>query len=212
MVTEERIITLKKNSLEEYLSVSKASILPSLRSTGGKVLCVLRGLVGSTADTLTQLTVFKNLDAWQTSQGAWVNDNDQLIQKQTIRLLRTLGTRPNPNTMLPPEDRRLIYQYKSDLVSPSNFSEFILCNEEGVWPEVEKEGASALGMWTLSSTTLPVEIITLTGYESVSHWEKLHFRDMPIEEKDIWNRELQLMKRLESITETRRLDLMISAE
>ena len=67
-------------------------------------------------------------------------------------------------------------------------------------------------MWTPSSTTTPVEIVTLTGYESVSQWEKLHFIGMPMKENDIWNRELQLMERLESLTLTRKLSLMISAE
>ena len=110
MVTEERIITLKKNGVEEFLTLSKSSIWPSLRSTGGKVLCLLKGLVGDTSDTLIQLTVFKNFDEWQTSQGAWVIDNDDLVQRQNVRLLRTLGTRPNPDIILPPEKRRLIYQ------------------------------------------------------------------------------------------------------
>ena len=212
MVTEERIITLKKNGVEEFLTLSKSRIWPSLRSTGGKVLCILKGLVGDTTDTLIQLTVFKNFDEWQTSQGAWVIDNDDLVQSQTVRLLRTLATRPNPDIILPPEKRRPMYQYKIDIVSPSNFSEFILCNEEGLWPEIEKEGASVLGMWTPSSTTTPVEIVTVTGYESVSQWEKLHFIDMPMKENDIWNRELQLMERLESLTMTRKISLMISPE
>jgi len=211
MVTEERIITFKEKGLEDYLTISKGNILPSLRSTGGKVLCMLKGLVGRTPDSLTQLTFFENLESWQTSQGAWITDNDGLIQNQTVRLLRTLGSRPNPKVTVPPEQRRLIYQYESSTISPTDFSEFILCNEEGVWPEVEKKGASVLGMWALSSTTSPVEIITLTGYETVSHWEELHFRDMTQQDDNIWSRELQLTQRLKSIVKTSRLDLMISA-
>ena len=212
MVTEERIITLEKNRYDDYLAILKSDVLPSLRSAGGRVLCILQGLIGSTSDSLTQFTIFENLESWQTAQGAWISEHESSVQNQSVRLLRTLGSRPTLKTTIPPEARRRIYQYERSIISSSDLSEFVLCNEEGVWPEMEQNGASILGMWTLSSTGSPLEIITLTGFESVSHWDKLYFKDIAQHDSNIWDRELQLINRLKVITKTSRLELMISAE
>lgn len=57
-----------------------------------------------------------------------------------------------------------------DAVAP-NLGEFVHCSENGIWPRIESQGASILGLWATTASTSPLEVTLLTGYHGPAHWE-----------------------------------------
>ena len=211
MITEERRSVLGSESLiGEYLSTCRNTIWPSIRASGGSIICVLSGLIGKPTSHILQMTSYRDLESWQTAQGAWSVGPESLLTEETVRLLKPVATRPKDT--IPPEDRRSLYGYRTFFISPNDLSEFVRCSEEGVWPRIETMGACILGMWTTLASTSPLEVILLTGYHDTSHWEQTRLTPAQPESLDtdasIWDRETALRSRGTELTLKTYLELM----
>lgn len=211
MITEERLVHLSQGQLPQYLDLIRNTISPSIRASGGRILCLLQGLIGSPSTKLIQMTQFENIEAWQLAQGAWTVNREEHIIQESTRILKPISSRPKE--IVPPEDRRTIYGYRKFTISPSSITEFAVCSEEGIWPRLEKEGACILGMWSNAESVTPSEVILLTGYHSLDHWESTRFHsESPNEKDDLWNRESALRSRREQLTLQTFVEIMTSAD
>ena len=211
MITEERTVHLSQGQLSPYLEFIKNTISPSIRASGGRILCLLQGLIGSPSTKLLQMTQYENIEAWQLAQGAWTTNREEYIIQESTRILKPISSRPKEIT--PPEDRRAIYGYRKFTVSSSSIAEFTVCSEEGIWPRLEKDGACILGMWSNAESVSPSEVILLTGYNSLTHWESTRFTsESPTEDNDLWNRESALRSRREQLTLQTFVEIMMSAD
>ena len=211
MITEERTVHLSQGQLSPYLELIRNTISPSIRASGGRILCLLQGLIGSPSTKLLQMTQYENIEAWQLAQGAWTTNREEYIIQESTRILKPISSRPKEIT--PPEDRRAIYGYRKFTVSSSSIAEFTVCSEEGIWPRLEKDGACILGMWSNAESVSPSEVILLTGYNSLAHWESTRFpSESPTEDNDLWNRESALRSRREQLTQQTFVEIMMSAD
>ena len=211
MITEERTVHLSQEQLSPYLELIRNTISPSIRASGGRILCLLQGLIGSPSTKLLQMTQYENIEAWQLAQGAWTTNREEYIIQESTRILKPISSRPKEIT--PPEDRRAIYGYRKFTVSSSSIAEFTVCSEEGIWPRLEKDGACILGMWSNAESVNPSEVILLTGYNSLTLWESTRFSsESPTEDNDLWNRESALRSRREQLTLQTFVEIMMSAD
>lgn len=212
MLAEERKTIIKKSGLSEYLAYCRSNVWPSIRTAGGQILCVVGGVIGKPKTHLVQITSFNNFDDLKTSQGAWAVDRSEFIEHEEVSLLQSISTRPKE--IIPPEDRRPFYGLRKFYISSSNVKEFVECSEDGIWPRMEKMGASIIGMWTTLSSTTPTEITLLTGYNSPTHWEQTRFDSIQSNKSQdqIWDREEALRNRRNDITLNTYVDFMESVE
>ena len=214
MITEERKSIVSAGSIDEYLTLCQNTIWPSLRASSGRVLCMLNGMIGNPTSHILQMTAYQDLESWQTAQGAWSIERDSLLEKESVRILRSVSSRPKDT--ITPEDRRPVYGYRRFLISPSDLSEFVTCSEEGIWPRIEKMGASILGMWTPMASSSPLEVVLLTGYNGPAHWEETRF-DNRTDEVDgdvdeLWSREEALRERRTQLTQETWVEMMKSTD
>ena len=107
MITEERRSVLEIESRSNYIELCRNTIWPSLRASGGKVICMLTGMIGRPSTHLLQMTSYSDLQSWQTAQGAWSVNREALLRQESVRLLMPIASRPKDT--VPPEDRRSVY-------------------------------------------------------------------------------------------------------
>jgi len=215
MITEERkSVLVSQSKKEDYLSICHNAIWPSIRASGGRVVCMLSGLIGKPTSHMLQMTSYDDLESWQTSQGAWSTERESFLEEESVRLLKPVAERPKD--IIPPEDRRPVYGYRKFLISPSDLNEFVTCSEEGIWPRLENLDACVLGMWTTMASTSPLEVILLTGYHGPCHWEQTRFTDEQSGnfdfEENIWDREKALRDRRIELTQNTWVELMRSTD
>ncbi|MEC9278099.1 MAG: hypothetical protein VYC23_02205 [Chloroflexota bacterium] len=211
MITEERRTILDEETVSDYIYTCQSTIWPSIRASGGSVLCMLNGMIGSPASHMLQMTSYENTESWQTGQWAWTTDRESLVKEETVRMLRPVSSRPKKT--VPPEDRRAVYGYRRFFISPTDLSEFVTCSEEGIWPRIESMGACILGLWTTTASTSPLEVILLTGYDNPTHWDETRFYNAKEKVADtLWDREEELRKRRVDITQKTWVELMRSID
>ena len=104
MITEERRTILDKESISDYISTCQSTIWPSIRASGGSVLCMLNGMIGSPASHMLQMTSYENTESWQTGQGAWTTDRENLVKEETVRILRPYLPGQRKRSLLKTED------------------------------------------------------------------------------------------------------------
>ena len=109
MITEERKSIVSAGSIDKYLTLCQTKIWPSLRASSGRVLCMLNGMIGKPRSHMLQMTAYQDLESWQTAQGAWSIERDSLLEKESVRILRSVSSRPKDT--IPPEDRRPVYVF-----------------------------------------------------------------------------------------------------
>ena len=112
---------------------------PSLESHGGKVICLMKGLIGLSPTTLVQLTSYNDIQAWDDSQDSWPSQPEQFVERETVRVLKPISQRPK--NVIPVVDRRPVYGYRKFIISPNDLSEFVTCSENGIWPRIKSMGA-----------------------------------------------------------------------
>ena len=185
--------------------------MPSLKSHGGEVICLMRGLIGLSPTTLVQITSYNDIHSWDGSQDLWPSLREQFVERESVRLLKPVSQRPKK--MIPIEDRRPIYGYRKFIISPDDLSEFVTCSENGIWPRIESMGACILGMWTTTTSTTPMKVILLTGYHSPSHWEQTRYAPENMgASKELWDREMSYRSRRVELTKTTKVNLMTSLD
>ena len=194
-VYEQRQVTLRKGALEEYVQQIRELQWPQLDNDEARVLCLLHGMIGYPVDDVIQITRFTDIGAWQRSQGKDPLPANPLVEKEDVRLLRSVASRPKPQ--VPAEDRREVYGYHRFFIRAEDLPEFVRCSETGVWPRIETQDACILGLWTTLAATDPLEVALLTGYHSVTHWEETRgARPMPQGfDPDLWERSVRLRAR-----------------
>ena len=193
IVYEQRQITVSKGGLDEYVQHARDRLWPRLQAQGGSILCFLNGLIGYPIDEVIQITRFPGWSAWMRFQSSL--PGNQLVEKEEVRLLRPVASRPKPH--VPPEDRRAVYGYHRFFIRPADLDEFVHCSQDGVWPRIETQGANILGLWTTLAATDPLEVALLTGYDGPAHWEETRgTRPRPEDfDPDLWEHSVHLRAR-----------------
>ena len=195
MIFEERRTVVGPGRLDDYISVCHAHLWPSIRASGGKVICLLSGLIGDPQNELVQITSWRSLYAWEKGQTATRADLPGMYQSEQVRLLRPIASRPK--SVIPERDRRPYYGFRRFFIDPADMDEFVHCSEDGIWPRIEAMGASILGLWTPTAATSPMEIVLATGYHSPSHWEQTRYegtRPLGVD-RELWDKENALRRR-----------------
>ena len=108
-------------------------------------------------------------DAWLEAQSAYAFDRMELVVDEEVRLLRSVSIRPKD--VIEESDMRPFYGHRRFHIDPGDLDEFVHCSENGIWPRIESQGASILGLWTTVASTSPLEVTLLTGYHGPAHWE-----------------------------------------
>jgi len=199
MIYEERQTLTHSRSADTYLEYFKANFCPRLRPKGGQPLCLLSGLIGDPANQYLQITAFENVEAWETAQREIPPPPVDIVESESVRLLKPIASRPKPQ--VPLGDRRAVYGCRRFLINPEDISDFVSSSEYGIWPRIESQGACVLGLWTTIATTQPMEILLLTGYHSLSHWEETRVNSRQQENV------AQTLRQRESPLRDRRIDL-----
>ncbi len=201
MIYEERRTVVGAGKLDDYISVCNAELWPSIRASGGRVICQLSGLIGNPQNELVQISSWRSLYAWEKAQTAEGADMSSVCESEEVRLLRAISTRPK--SVIPARDRRPVYGFRRFFIDPSDLDEFVHCSEEGIWPRIESMGACILGLWTTIATTSPAEIVLATGYHSPSHWEETRYdgtRPLGVD-RVLWENENALRRRRVEMTQ-----------
>ncbi len=169
-IYEERHTSLDRGAFAAYLELCREQTWPAVAGQGGRVLCLMSGLIGAPATELLQVTAFPDFAAWERTQKVAASRRGDLVEAEEVRLLRAIAARPKD--VLPDDDRRAVYGYRRFSTRASDLEEFAMCSGEGVWPRIEAQGACILGLWTTMAATDPQEVILLTGYHGPAHWEE----------------------------------------
>lgn len=167
MIYEERRITLRRGQLDAYASHLRDFVRPNL--DGGEILCLLSAAIGGPVEAILQMTRFADYDAWLEAQSAYGADRMELVADEEVRLLRSVSVRPKD--VIEESDMRPFYGHRRFHIDPSDLDEFVHCSEDGIWPRIESQGASILGLWATLASTSPFEVTLLTGYYGPAHWE-----------------------------------------
>ena len=210
MILEERNTSLFANKTNSYMEICRDSIWQSIRSSNGSIICSASGFIGNPKTNILQIIAYPDIESWQTSQGAWSSVENSLIKKETVRILRPIDS--DSKSSISPEERKNIYEYQKFIIDPVYLNEFTTCFKESIYKNFESLGISFLGIWTLASSSNPLEIIQMTGYDNINHWEECRLKifDTNNESDELWDREKALRDRLEEITIERSLNLVKS--
>ncbi len=193
MLYEERRTTLKSGLLDAYTAHLRDVVRPSL--AGGEILCLLSAAIGDPAESVLQITRFPDYAAWLEDQSAYGPDRMELVANEEIRLLRSVSARPK--AVVEDSDMRPFYGHRRFHIAPRDLDEFVHCSENGIWPRIESQGASILGLWAGVASTSPLEVTLLTGYHGPAHWEATRQYDGQPEGMDeaMWEHSLELHRR-----------------
>jgi hypothetical protein len=168
---EERRTVIGRDAFKEYDALCRETLWPCQKERGGQVLCRLGGHMGEPAQELRTLTAFPDLSSWQAAQAAGLPDRlYDLVEEESVRLLRPITSRPR--RPVPREDRRPLYGYRRFFIRHHDLSEVAVLSENGVWPRFESHGCAVLGLWTSAAATARQEVLLITGYHSLAHWEE----------------------------------------
>ena len=212
MLYEERFTQLNRGALGEYLRWHREDQRGVIRENGGRVVCVMAGLIGSPATELLQVTRYPDFDAWQGGHSVTFPRSAELVESEDVRLLRTIAARPKES--LPDEDRRAVYGYRRFFTRAADLDEFAHCSGDGVWPRIEAQGACILGLWTTLASTEPQEVVLLTGYNGPGHWEDTR-GNLPMPagfDPELWERGQRLGARRNELTLKSWVKLMRAVE
>ncbi len=199
-VFEERRTSLRRASVQQYLRLCREESLPALQGLGGRLLCLLSPIIGAPATDVVQIAELPDVEAWEKAQSILPTARGELIEAESVRLLRAVSSRPK--TSLPADDRRSVYGLRSFFIRPSDLDEFVLCSERGLWPRIEAQGACILGMFATAARTDPLEVVLVTGYHGPGHWEETR-GNVPMPEgfdKALWDESTRLSNRRNEMT------------
>ncbi len=170
VIFEERQTVLKRGAFREYYHQRRERIFSELSQHGADVICVLSGLIGHYPQELFEITRFPDISAWRDCQNILAGDSRDLVESEKVRQLRAITSRPP--AVQTPEDAGLMYVYRQFYVRPDDIEEFAALSIEGVWPRFDAHEAKILGLWTPLARTEIQEILLITGYRSMAHWEE----------------------------------------
>lgn len=212
LVYEQRQTTLCRGGLEEYVQQTRDRVWPYLNGQGAEVLCFVNGLIGLPAEEIIQITRFPDVATWQRCQSQGDLTGGGLVEKEEVRLLRSVASRPKQH--IPPEDKRAVYGYHRFFIRAGDLAEFGHCSEDGIWPRIEAQDARILGLWVTLAATDPLEVVLMTGYHGPAHWEETRVtRAMPPNfDPELWDRDIKLRARRRQITIKSWVCLMQSIE
>ena len=193
MFYEERRITLKRGQLDAHTDHLRDVVRPGLGD--GEILCLLSATIGDPVESVLQMTRFPDYDAWFQAQSAYTSDRMELVANEEVRLLRSVSVRPKD--VIEESDMRPFYGHRRFHIDPSDLDEFVHCSENGIWPRIESQGASILGLWATVASTSPLEVTLLTGYHGPTQWEETRqYGDKPEGMDDAtWEHSLSLHRR-----------------
>ena len=200
MILEERKTHLFSRKNNEHLKICRDNVWPSIMSSKGSILCVSNGFIGIPKTTILQIIAYPDIKSWQTSQGAWSSIDNASIKRESVRILRPINSQPKLN--IPPEDRKNIYEYRKYLINPVYLNEFTKCFDESIYPHLKSLDIPLVGIWTLSASTSPLEIIQMTGYDNIIHWDqtRIELSKLDDNQNELWNRGKALRNRFDEIT------------
>ncbi len=193
MLYEERRTTLKRGELDTYTAHLRDMVTP--RIGDGEILCLLSAAIGAPVESVMQMTRYSDYNAWLQAQSAYGADRMGLVADEEVRLLRSVSIRPKD--VIEDLDIRTFYGHRRFHIDPSDLNEFVHCSEKGIWPRIESQGASILGLWTTLASTSPLEVTLLTGYHGPAHWEATRQYDGRPDGMDeaMWEHSLGLHRR-----------------
>ena len=193
MLYEERRVTLRRGQLDAYTAHLRDVVRPALG--GGEILCLLSAAIGGPVESVLQMTRFAGYDAWIEAQSAYTSDRMEFVADEEARLLRSVSSRPK--AVIQESDTRPFYGHRRFHIDPADLDEFVHCSENGIWPRIESQGASILGLWASQASTSPLEVTLLTGYHGPAHWEatRQHGEKPDGMTDAMWERSLGLHRR-----------------
>ena len=189
MIYEERSISLRRRSLDDFVSGCDQTVRPIVEAHGGETLCTLSAMIGDPEEEILQITRFPDYRAWEAAQTERPVLPAELILSESARLMRPIANRPKSE--VPPEDLRPFYGHRRFFISPGDVDEFVRYSEDSIWPRIHAQGACVLGLWTTVAATSSMEIVLLTGYHGPAHWEGTRtYREESPEgiDPDVWTR------------------------
>lgn len=173
MIYEERFTLTTVRGTRDYLKLFQEKMAPGIKAAGGEPLLLLQGMIGDRGNSVFQITRFPDVAAWEGAQSNPVAGRESLVEEEEVRLLKSVSIRPKK--VLPKEDRRPVYSYRKLFINPASLQQFVEDSEKGVWPLYETAGCAVFGLFTPVAATNPLELILMTGYKGVWHWEETRF-------------------------------------
>ncbi|MHA1730262.1 MAG: hypothetical protein ACTSWY_16245 [Promethearchaeota archaeon] len=180
-IFEERWTTLKQingrdtSSFRKYRDLRNNQIIPLIKKNQGNVLCILSGVMGTPNPTFLQMTQYPDLNTWQRAQPELNDIKRDFIKEEEVRLFKQITTRPQFPLSI--EFKRPFYTNRRFFVKNKDLDEVVKLSENFVWPLYDQwgpdqRGCGILGLFTPIASTDIQEVLLISGYHSITHWEQ----------------------------------------
>lgn len=98
----------------------------------------------------------------------------------------------------------MIYVLRTWQLKPGAWPEFQELSHSDIWPAMEASGAKVIGLWqTIIGDGN--EVVLLTRYEDLSHWERTRTWAQPVPEgvdPAVWERAGEAVRKRQALTES----------
>ncbi|MFX1346140.1 MAG: hypothetical protein ACFFAI_13595 [Promethearchaeota archaeon] len=175
-IYEERITAVHQvsqmdiSSLRNYIKYCKSSAFPEMESKGGKVVCLLQGLIGTPNNVFLQITQYPDIKKYYNIQSEIIRNNIEMIESEQVKLFMAIT--PRPKDPFPLTDQRPIYSNRVFFIKKKDIDLYANLSDQKVWPLYEAWGVSVLGLFSSLSYEILHEIKLFAGYNSIAHWEE----------------------------------------
>ena len=168
MIFEDRYTVVAPGSVTRYLDFTREQTVPRMKRAGSQLQLLLTSLIGDSSNTILQIARYPDFASWQSTQEKIRTGKCAWIEREKVRLLRSVSSRPK--SIIPPEDHRATYTYRTWFINPEDLKTYVRDSEKGVWPLSEALDCRTHGLFATLAATYPMEIILLAGYHGPGHW------------------------------------------
>ncbi|MBI4337739.1 MAG: hypothetical protein HY683_07945 [Chloroflexi bacterium] len=191
MIYEHQQVLVRQGGWDQFVGLLHSQVWPLLEEQGASVVGLWRGYLGTSGDTAVLITGYRDLPGWEAahvsfreprrpvgvSDASWQGLDEalrrygELVQEEALRLMEPSRFRPGADGPRP-EDRRPVYVHRTFLVKPGTWEEFQRLSHDYIWRSMEMAGCHIVGLWRGLAGMPPEEVLLVTGYHSLAHWER----------------------------------------
>lgn len=142
-----------------------------LEACQGHLFGAWRAVIGASLNEGAIMTAHSDVDSWEKYRRSRHLHTPEGITQVASALLAP-SVRPVEGASVTQEG---VYAHRWFQIQPGSWPEFVRLSEEGLWPSLERDGASVQGLWFALSGATEGDALLITRYDSMAHWEELRY-------------------------------------